>query len=232
MSTINSDGVKITEKTTVASVSGTDKVIINQGDTVKQATVDTVVNGSSLNTKVGLLESLTTGVKTSIVNAINWVITQLDTVNGKIGTTDISTIGDGTVTGAIGAVNNTINSIGTVRTGSNTVNCESGTWTLITQLALQAGTYDLTGKCMFPFAQVGAALPDRRIILEVETESPPSLSIENCVSVSAYNTALSVIPEIDRFVVPSNPTTFNLWAYQNSGQTMSIMGIIRSVKIR
>lgn len=122
MSTINSDGVKITEKTTVASVSGTDKVIINQGDTVKQATVDTVVNGSSLNTKVGLLESLTTGVKTSIVNAINWVVTQLDTVNGKIGTTDISTIGDGTVTGAISDIhtseNNMLNSVISVHTNT------------------------------------------------------------------------------------------------------------------
>lgn len=122
MSTINSDGVKITEKTTVASVSGTDKVIINQGDTVKQATVDTVVNGSSLNTKVGLLESLTTGVKTSIVNAINWVVTQLDIVNGKIGTTDISTIGDGTVTGAISDIhtseNNMLNSVISVHTNT------------------------------------------------------------------------------------------------------------------
>ena len=108
MSTINSDGVKITEKTTVASVSGTDKVIINQGDAVKQATVDTLVNGSSLNTKVGLLESLTTGVKTSIVNAINWVVTQLNTVNEKIGTTDISAIGNGTVTGAISTVNQSL----------------------------------------------------------------------------------------------------------------------------
>lgn len=98
MSTINSDGVKITEKTTVASVSGTDKVIINQGDTVKQATIDTVVNGSSLNIKVGLLESLTTGIKTSIVDAINWVVT-------KIGSTDISTIGNGTITSAISTIN-------------------------------------------------------------------------------------------------------------------------------
>lgn len=102
---------KITEKPTLDSVSSADKIIVNQSGEVKQATVDTVVNGSSLNTKVGLLESLTTGVKTSIVNAINWVVTQLTSINTKIGSTDISDIGNGTVTGAISSTNSKAKSI-------------------------------------------------------------------------------------------------------------------------
>lgn len=104
MTQINADGANIIQKPVVTSVSGTDKVFLNQSDAVKQATVDTLVNGSSLNTKVGLLENLTTEVKTSIVNAINWVSSKVSEIGTKLGTTDISTIGDGTVTGAIETV--------------------------------------------------------------------------------------------------------------------------------
>lgn len=57
--------------------------------------------------KVGLLANLMTTIKTSIVDAINSLVI-------KLGTTDISTIGDGTVTGGISALdsaNNTVNSV-------------------------------------------------------------------------------------------------------------------------
>jgi len=53
---------------------------------------------SAESTKVGLLTNLTTTIKTSIVNAINSIVTRL-------GTTDISAIADGTVTGGISALN-------------------------------------------------------------------------------------------------------------------------------
>lgn len=58
----------------------------------------------NLQKQIGTLESLKTEVKTNLVNALNWVIDKTSGVIAKLGSADISKIGDGTVTGAI--VNN------------------------------------------------------------------------------------------------------------------------------
>lgn len=53
--------------------------------------------------QLGNLKNLTTNIKTDLVGAINWLHGFL---LNKLGDTDISAIGDGTVTGAISQVNN------------------------------------------------------------------------------------------------------------------------------
>ena len=58
----------------------------------------------TLQKQIGTLESLKTEVKTNLVNALNWVVDKTSGVIAKLGSADISKIGDGTVTGAI--VNN------------------------------------------------------------------------------------------------------------------------------
>jgi hypothetical protein len=58
----------------------------------------------NLQKQIGTLESLKTEVKTNLVNALNWVVDKMSGVITKLGSADISKIGDGTVTGAI--VNN------------------------------------------------------------------------------------------------------------------------------
>lgn len=58
----------------------------------------------NLQKQIGTLESLKTEVKTNLVNALNWIVDKVSGVITKLGSTDISKIGDGTVTGAI--VNN------------------------------------------------------------------------------------------------------------------------------
>lgn len=58
----------------------------------------------NLQKQIGTLESLKTEVKTNLVNALNWVVDKTFGVIAKLGSADISKIGDGTVTGAI--VNN------------------------------------------------------------------------------------------------------------------------------
>ena len=58
----------------------------------------------NLQKQIGTLESLKTEVKTNLVNALNWVVNKTSGVIAKLGSADISKIGDGTVTGAI--VNN------------------------------------------------------------------------------------------------------------------------------
>ena len=58
----------------------------------------------NLQKQIGTLESLKTEVKTNLVNALNWVVDKVSGVIAKLGSADISKIGDGTVTGAI--VNN------------------------------------------------------------------------------------------------------------------------------
>ena len=50
------------------------------------------------------MEALKTEVKNNLVNALNWVVDKTSGVIAKLGSADISKIGDGTVTGAI--VNN------------------------------------------------------------------------------------------------------------------------------
>ena len=55
----------------------------------------------NLQNQIGTLESLKTEVKTNLVNALNWVVDKVSGVITKLGSTDISKIGDGTVTGAI-----------------------------------------------------------------------------------------------------------------------------------
>ncbi|MCI5873447.1 MAG: hypothetical protein PUJ55_05720 [Clostridiales bacterium] len=67
----------------------------------------------NLQNQIGTLPSLVTEVKTSIVAAINWVAEKLSTLASKIGTSDISKIGDGTVTGAIASQNETLAKINT-----------------------------------------------------------------------------------------------------------------------
>lgn len=67
----------------------------------------------NLQNQIGTLPSLVTEVKTSIVASINWVAEKLSTLTSKIGTSDISKIGDGTVTGAIASQNETLTNINT-----------------------------------------------------------------------------------------------------------------------
>lgn len=59
----------------------------------------------NLQNQIGVLENLKTGVKSSIVNAINWLMDKLYEI---VGDTDISDIGDGTVKGAIAELNRNI----------------------------------------------------------------------------------------------------------------------------
>lgn len=59
----------------------------------------------NLQNKIGVLENLKTEVKSSIVNAINWL---MDKLYETVGDTDISDIGDGTVKGAIAELNRNI----------------------------------------------------------------------------------------------------------------------------
>lgn len=58
----------------------------------------------NLQKQIGTLEALKTEVKTNLVNALNLVVDKTSGVIAKLGSADISKIGDGTVTGAI--VNN------------------------------------------------------------------------------------------------------------------------------
>ncbi len=58
----------------------------------------------NLQKQIGTLEALKTEVKNNLVNALNWIIDKTSGVIAKLGSADISKIGDGTVTGAI--VNN------------------------------------------------------------------------------------------------------------------------------
>lgn len=60
---------------------------------------------TNLQNQIGTLSLLKTEIRTSLVNALNWIV-------DKIGRTDISGIGDGTLTGAIDNLNSSLESVG------------------------------------------------------------------------------------------------------------------------
>lgn len=62
----------------------------------------------NLQNQIGILEQLNTAIKTNLVNAINWLKEKLNELELKIGTEDISSIGDGTLTGALSALNSNL----------------------------------------------------------------------------------------------------------------------------
>lgn len=66
----------------------------------------------NLQNQIGLLTALKTSIKTSLVDAINWLKEKLDVLNTKIGSADISEIGDGSVTGAISTLNSSLLDVG------------------------------------------------------------------------------------------------------------------------
>lgn len=65
----------------------------------------------NLQNQIGILEQLNTAIKTNLVNAINWLKEKLNELELKIGTEDISSIGDGTLTGALSALNSNLSSV-------------------------------------------------------------------------------------------------------------------------
>lgn len=82
----------------------------------------------NLQQEIGVLQSLKTDIKTSIVNAINWVKDKLDEIVEKIGSNDISSIGDGTLTGGLSALNSNLVDVGKTCCfrQSNTSNVSNG----------------------------------------------------------------------------------------------------------
>ncbi len=89
-----------------------------------------IINNLPVKTEVqeqmGNLYQLQTSVKNNLVDAINWFYV---TIMGKIGTSDISNTGDGTVTGAIRALGDVAGTLGTAASGeiaNNDTTDESG----------------------------------------------------------------------------------------------------------
>ena len=75
----------------------------------------------NLQKQIGTLEALKTEVKNNLVNALNWVVDKTSGVIAKLGSADISKIGDGTVTGAI------VNNKEAIEDVSQSLTTESGT---------------------------------------------------------------------------------------------------------
>lgn len=82
----------------------------------------------NLQTQIGSLPSLVTEVKDSLVSAINWIADKLSLLAGKIGESDISGIGDGTVTGAIVSQEETIEALNNDLTSLKEDIQASGEW--------------------------------------------------------------------------------------------------------
>jgi len=84
-----------------------------------------------LQNQIGVLDQLKTQVKTSLVNALNWTVDRIGNISEKIGGTDISGIGDGTVTGAISALNSNLNNKANYCNGTRTLvgRFENGSFT-------------------------------------------------------------------------------------------------------
>lgn len=111
----------------------------------------------NLQKQIGTLESLKTEVKNNLVNALNWVVDKTSGVIAKLGSADISKIGDGTVTGAIvnnkeaiedvsqsltNIENGQINFVSTINVGANS---------LLKRNDIVFGSFEFNFKTGYPF---------------------------------------------------------------------------------
>ncbi len=94
----------------------------------------------NLQNQIGSLPSLATEIKTNIVAAINWVAEKMSALASRIGTSDISKIGDGTVTGAIASQNVTFTK------SIEQLNTNLSTKANATDLITKASTADLNAE--------------------------------------------------------------------------------------
>lgn len=115
------------------------------------------------------VDKLTTGEKiSSIMNKISRIFTNTRYILDLLGTNDITSesvkIGDGTVTGALRTLNDSLNIIGTYNRASNVASIEvnSSTWTKLTQIDnLQKGKYlinaDVSDRINLHYMRVSSA---------------------------------------------------------------------------
>ena len=117
------------------------------------------------------LEELTTGEKlSSILGKIKLAVKNLKSLIGLIGTTDISTIGDGTITGGLSDVNGKLN----IYNGTTTVTLQNATGGIASYKVtnyfacciMEITPTDLTHNTLLAF---GLYAPDRELFLSLPT---------------------------------------------------------------
>lgn len=147
-------------------------------------------------------------------------------VAGKIGDTDISGIGDGTVTGGISAINSNIKLTGV--TGSESISSEA--ITSITSMSFSAGLYIITGQAQFSESGSSYGTGLRRIGI---SQTPSSLGGYNVGDArSANNASVTWLTAVLLVQVPA-PTVYHLLAWHNyTGSALNVAGTLRAVQLK
>ena len=139
-----------------------------------------------------------------------------------LGTTDISSIGNGTVTGGLSSLNDSLNAIGNIASSTaQTLTVASGRWiTFDTLTVIKTGKYIVTGDIDFSTNANGI-----RILL-IDTTEGQNNNATNSVVTEGRGTLSKT-----RIVTLNAGDKLYLRAYQTSGGTITCSGLIRAIYI-
>lgn len=113
---------------------------------------------------------------TNVQDAIDEVASNINTINGKIGSTDISTIGDGEITGAISFLNNGKSNKSTVKTATLSA---GNTTVTFTQLPT-SGNYliEFFSSTGINYTEIDTSVPGQVTLTYEEQEAAVTISCE------------------------------------------------------
>ena len=210
----------IYEETTIAEAitNNTESIsTLNQTYTSKMVEVDKSI--TDLTTSVGNKVNVST--YTSKMSSLD---SSISSINANLGDTDISSIGDGTVTGAVAALSSAVSNVGNYLTTTQNVFVENSTSTEICSLTLSSGVWLLNGSFMGSLAST---------IFCCVSNNPTTYdyTAENCTLVHQTTVAKLSISKL-RIVQLTEPETFYLSGYQSSGSTQYVTGFLEAVQIK
>lgn len=158
----------------------------------------------------------------SFMTKISRMIKNIRWLYKLIGTTDISSIGNGTITGGLSSLNDSLNAIGNIASSTaQTLTVASGRWiTFDTLTVIKTGKYIVTGDIDFSTNANGI-----RILL-IDTTEGQNNNATNSVVTEGRGTLSKT-----RIVTLNAGDKLYLRAYQTSGGTITCSGLIRAIYI-
>lgn len=207
-------------------------------DNVASVRTDTDNNSASIiqtNTNVSNLEdevdvntsniaSLQNSVTTNTSN-ISTNTNNIASIDGRLGNSNISEIGDGTITGAIYDIEDTLGTF--FNAEGNEITLASSTMRNAVSLTLQPGTYIIEGTCTFASASGGYRW--MKIATSPTAESGSQI---DTLSQSGASPSFRAFMSKTLFVRITTPTTYYVNLYQTSGSSIVASARLNAIKLK
>ena len=200
-------GIKINQLPDLASVAGTDMFPADDsGGTTGKHTLAKVAEFA-----VNAFETTLGGISRTVKTAI-------DAIQTLLGSTSISGIGDGTVTGALSTMNGSLANIGETESAylASTASIPSGTATGVASITLSPGTWVVVGKVTYQ----GGTANTYRLVMLGTSDGGNQYGWVQFLGISGYNcSAVNV-----RIITLTAQTTVHLSAQHNAGSAVNVAG--------